>query len=180
MGWFFFNRIIMGKFFLSDIFTLVPYEVYTPEIGKEALSCQFSLDGSIEISSIVLEKEKAVVVFPADVSHTDIVTLPFVIRLIEEASSVNEYNKVVFHYSCEKKLSHTIIYRGEELQLANSFKAENFESALYFLFLSIKGLQMNPRQCTVQVCCNISKEQEGIFARFFKGFKVNNLDTLLQ
>lgn len=170
----------MGKYIISEVFTLVPSELYTPEMGKEALAGQFSLDSSVGISSCLLEKEKAVIVFPVYVSDEQGQSMPFVVRLLEEASVVQEYNKVVFHYSSEKKLSHTIIYEGEDLKLANSFKAESFESALYFLFLSIKGLQMNPRQCTVQVCCRISKEQELLFARFFKGFNVNNLDILLQ
>lgn len=179
-GLVFFNMSDMGKYFLSEIFTLVPGEVFTPQIAEEALVGQFSLNSGIDVSSYMLEKEGAVVVFPSSPALQDTGALPFVVKLLEEADAIEEYNKVIFHYCSKKKLSHTIIYAGEELKLVNSFRAESFESALYFLFLSIKGLQMNPRQCTVQVCCAISLEQEEIFARFFKGFKVNNLDIHLQ
>ena len=173
----FFDWTDMSKYILSEIFTLVPAEVYTPEIAREALAGQFPLNGDVQVQAVALEKEGAMVVYPSGAQMEGV--LPFAVRMMEEASSVKEYNKVVFHYSAEKRLSHTIIYIGEELKLANSFKADSFESALYFLFLAIKGLQMNPRQCTVRVCCNITKEQEGIFSRFFKGFQVNDLDILL-
>ena len=173
----FFNWTYMGKYILSEIFTLVPAEVYNPEVAREALAGQFLLDRDVEVQAVALGKEGAMVVYPSNAETEGAV--PFAVKLMEEAYSVQEYNKVVFHYNAEKRLSHTIIYIGDELKLANSFKADSFESALYFLFLAIKGLQMNPRQCTVRVCCGITKEQEGIFSRFFKGFQVNDLDILI-
>ena len=176
----FFNLTDMSKYILSEIFTLLPADICTPETAAKTLIGQFSLDEETEVSSFILEKEGAAVVYPSVGSEADKSSLPFVIRLIEEASALDEHNKVVFHYCTGRKLSHTIIYIGEQLKLANSFKADSFESALYFLFLAIKGLQMNPRQCTVRVCCAITKEQENVFSRFFKGFQVNNLDILLQ
>ena len=75
--------------------------------------------------------------------------------------------------------SHTVIATGSELKMANSFKADSFESALYFLFLSIQQLQMNPRQCTVRVCSAITPQQEETIARFFSGVEKNNLDNLI-
>lgn len=170
----------MDKYILTGLFTLVPEEFCTPDTAREALAGQFSIDWDFELSYFPLEKSKAVVVYPSLAVDGSSAVLPFVVRLIKEASTLQEHNKVVFHYSPEKGLSHTIIYMGEELKLANSFKADSFESALYFLFLSIKGLQMNPRQCTVRVCNCITEMQEKIFAKFFKGFDVNNLDILLQ
>ena len=164
----------MGKYILSEIFTLVPAEVYTPEIAREALAGQFPLNGDVQVQAVALEKEGAMVVYPSGAQMEGV--LPFAVRMMEEASSVKEYNKVVFHYSAEKRLSHTIIYIGEELKLANSFKADSFESALYFLFLSIQQLQMNPKQCVIRVCSDISQEQEETVKRFFNGVEKNNLD----
>ena len=75
--------------------------------------------------------------------------------------------------------AHIIICTGEELKLANSFKADSFESALYFLFLSIQKLQMNPKQCVIRVCSDISQEQEETVKRFFNGVEKNNLDNCI-
>lgn len=169
----------MNKYILSEIFTLVPTELYSLQTAREALVGQFSLDNSVDVSAVPFEKEGLMVVYPTNAEGEECTVVPFAVRLIEEAASLQEHNKVVFHYCTEKRLSHTIIYIGEDLKLANSFKADSFESALYFLFLAIKGLQMNPRQCIVRVCCAITKEQETIFSRFFKGFQVNDLDILI-
>lgn len=168
----------MGKYILSEYFTLIPKEVYSKELAQRALSGQFSLTAPFSVGSFHMEKENAVVAYVQDGNPED-ESLPFVLKLLEEATQVVAYNKVAFHYSHEKKLAHVVIYTGDELKLANSFKADSFESALYFLFLSIKGLQMNPRQCEVMACWQTSREQEDVFTRFFCGFKTNDLNTLL-
>ena len=170
----------MKQYTLSELFTLIPVELYTPELGKEALCNQFNLSDGYTFNGHRLNGTKAVLAYAikneervADGQQPE----PFAIRLIEECGNINEYNKVVFHYSSHKKLSHTVIATSTELKMANSFKADSFESALYFLFLSIQQLQMNPRQCTVRVCSAITPQQQETIARFFGGVQTNNLDN---
>ena len=172
----------MKQYILSDLFTLIPQELYTPSLGKEALCSQFNLNGSYTFKGHLLASTKAVVAFAVEEGNGEggaMDSCPFAVRLIEECDSIDEYNKVVFHYSAQKMLSHTVIATGSELKIANSFKADSFESALYFLFLSIQQLQMNPRQCTVRVCSAITPQQEETIARFFSGVEKNNLDNLI-
>lgn len=168
----------MDKFVLTEIFTLLPKDLYSPQLGKNALMGQFSLDENVPVGVHFMEKDNAVVVYRQSGQEGE-EPLPFVVKMLEEACNIPVYNKVMFHYSKEKRLSHTIIYNGEELKLANSFRADSFESALYFLFLSIQGLQMNPKQCVVRVCCPVTEEQERIFAKFFNGFQVKDLNIYL-
>lgn len=168
----------MGKYTLSEYFTLIPKEVYSLELAQRALSEQFSLSAPLSVGCFHLEKESAVVAYVQD-GGAEGECLPFVLKLLEEAAHIEAYNKVAFHYSQERNLTHIVIYTGDDLKLVNSFKADSFESALYFLFLSIKGLQMNPRQCEVMACWQTSREQEDVFTRFFSGFKRNDLNTLL-
>lgn len=175
----------MGKYILSEIFTLVPEELYTPELGRAALTEQFGLEGEYDFHHTLHEKANAVIAYALPAcgeKGTGVCskTYPFAVRLLQETEEIPGYNKVVFHYNMERKLSHIIICTGEELKLANSFKADNFESALYFLFLSIQQLQMNPKQCIVRVCSGITSEQETIISRFFNGVEKNNLDNLIQ
>lgn len=170
----------MKQYTLSGLFTLIPVELYTPEFGKEALCNQFNLSDGYTFNGHRLNGTKAVLAYALkqeEVTAQGPQPEPFAIRLIEECGNINEYNRVVFHYSACKNLSHTVIATGEELKMANSFKADSFESALYFLFLSIQQLQMNPRQCTVRVCSEITPEQEQTIARFFGGVQKNNLDN---
>ena len=175
----------MEKYFLSEIFTLVPKEVYTPQMGKDALVEQFGLQEEYDFHDTSYDKANAVIAYalPSSIDRgTGICNkiYPFAVRLLQEIEDITGYNKVVFHYNAGKRLSHTIISTGDELKLANCFKADSFESALYFLFLSIKQLQMNPRQCTVRVCSSIDTEQEKTISRFFNGVEKNNLDNLIQ
>ena len=172
----------MKQYILSDLFTLIPQEFYTPSLGKEALCNQFNLNGDYTFKGHLMGSTKAVIAFAVEEGNgkSDAIdSCPFAVRLIEECDGISEYNKVVFHYSAEKRLSHTVIATGCELKMANSFKADSFESALYFLFLSIQQLQMNPRQCTVRVCSAITPQQEETIARFFSGVEKNNLDNLI-
>lgn len=171
----------MERYFLSETFTLIPKELYTPQCGEEALNAQFSLKGSYIYKDYCFESAGAVIAFAIKKENNENgASLPFVVKLLEESLTISNYNRVVFHYSKERKLAHIIICTGEELKLANSFKADSFESALYFLFLSIQQLQMNPKQCIVRVCSEIESQQEDTIKRFFNGVETNNLSNLIQ
>lgn len=167
----------MDKYIFTEKFTLIPEEFFTPEQGREVLVEQFSLPSDTQVHSLALEEEGAVIVYSAPQLQGDTDILPpFVAKLLSHAKAIQEYNKVVFHYSARRGISHIIIYAGGELKLANSFKVDSFESALYFLFLSIKGLQMNPQQCVVNVCWGIPQQSIDMVSRFFKGVESTDLD----
>lgn len=173
----------MKQYILSDLFTLIPEELYTPQLGKEALCNQFNLkQEEYSFKECKLAEIKAVMAYAIHTQQklSEGNIYPFAVKLIEECNTLSQYNKVVFHFSNAQKLSHTIIATGGELKIANSFKADSFESALYFLFLSIQQLQMNPRQCIVRVCSPLTGKQEETIARFFSGVEKNNLDNHLQ
>lgn len=165
------------KYILSGLFTLIPAEHYTPQQGKAALQEQFALEGGYIYGRYDFPKANAVVAYALPQSEADNngtegeMPYPLVAQLLEEAMQIPHFNKVVFHYSTERRISHIVIAAGDELKLANSFRADSFESALYFLFLSIQQLQMNPRQCTVKVCSETTPQQEETFAKFFKGIQ---------
>ncbi|MBQ7773646.1 MAG: DUF3822 family protein [Bacteroidales bacterium] len=168
----------MKKYITSGTFTLIPHEIYTRERGIEALEGQFALQGEHVFNEYGYKDAVVAFALGKDIAGEDV--YPFIVRLLEEAEGLEAFNKVVFHYSGAGNVAHIIICTGEELKLANSFKADSFESALYFLFLSIQQLHMNPRQCTVRVCSGINEEQEATIAKFFNGVEKNNLDNLIQ
>ena len=78
----FFDWTDMSKYILSEIFTLVPAEVYTPETAREALAGQFPLNGDVQVQAVALEKEGAMVVYPSNAQMEGAV--PFAVRLMEE------------------------------------------------------------------------------------------------
>ena len=168
------------KYVYIEKFTLVPQELYTPELGREALVQQFQLDPDAPVECCNSCNCAAVVVYsPENVQKSqaaESIAVPFVVGMMDIAREAGEYNKVAFHYNKERGYAHIVIYTGDELKLANSFKVDSFESALYFLFLSIKGLQMNPQQCVINICWNIPDAQKETVAKFFKGTHVVDLE----
>ena len=173
----------MGKYFYTEKFTLIPKQIYTPELGREALEQQFQLNIDANIESCQVCAAEAVMVYCAhnimEVTSDVEKPLPLAAGMMQTVYGIEEYNKVAFHYSKERGFAHIVIYTGEALKLANAFKVDSYESALYFLFLSIKGLQMNPQQCVITLCWDIDAKQREIAGKFFKGTKVNNLDIEL-
>ncbi len=170
----------MGKYTYIEKFTLIPDTLYTPQLGKEILMQQFQVDSDIQVEYCNPGHSGVVIAYCTSdisrVSDAEKLSLPLVVGVMDVARGAEEYNKVAFHYSKERGFAHIVIYMGEELKLANSFKVDSFESALYFLFLSIKGLQMNPQQCVINLCWNIEKGQMETVAKFFKGARVVDLD----
>ena len=156
---------VMEKYILSEIFTLIPKELYSRERGEAALKEQFSLSDGYIYNEYLLSSSNAVAAFALPQGNRPEV-YPFIVRMLEEAAAIDHYNKVVFHYSTERRLAHIVISTGNELKIANCFKVDTFESALYFLFLSIQQLQMNPKQCIVRVCFQATIEQQQIMDKF--------------
>lgn len=171
----------MGRYIYTEKFTLIPKEAYTPQLGREALEQQFHIGAEDHIDTCDVCEADAVAVYCApgagcNTSDMD-KPLPLAAGMMQVVCGTEEFNKAAFHYSREKGFAHIIIYAGKELKLANAFKVDSYESALYFLFLSIKGLQMNPQQCVITICWDIEAAHREIAEKFFKGTHVINLET---
>ena len=169
---------VMEKYILSEIFTLIPKELYSRDRGEAALKEQFSLSDGYIYNEYLLSSSNAVAAFALPQGNRPEV-YPFIVRMLEEAAAIDHYNKVVFHYRTERRLAHIVISTGNELKIANCFKVDTFESALYFLFLSIQQLQMNPKQCIVRVCFQATIEQQQIMDKFFNGVEIHNLSKTI-
>ena len=64
---------------------------------------------------------------------------------------------------------HLVIAQGKSLCLANVFAAPDFTTAEYFIFLSMKRLQLNPEVSTVCFRTPLDPEAEMSLYRYFKG-----------
>ncbi|MBR1576349.1 MAG: DUF3822 family protein [Bacteroidales bacterium] len=91
---------------------------------------------------------------------------PVLYDLIAGLEGCREYNKILFHF--EAGCLDLAIAQGERLLLANSFPAEDFTSAEYYLFLAVKSLQINPEVSTVTVTSELSADEEMSLYRYFK------------
>ena len=61
-----------------------------------------------------------------------------------------------------------VIAQGKSLLLCNSFQAQDFTTAEYFIFLAMKKLQLNPEVSTICFRTALSDEEEMSLYRYFK------------
>ena len=100
------------------------------------------------------------------VSGEPVRVLPELYYLLRELDSIQEYNKIVA--SWHGGYLHLVIAQGKSLCLANVFEAPDFTTAQYFLFLSLKRLQLNPEVSTVSFRTPLDPESEMSLYRYFK------------
>ena len=112
-----------------------------------------------------LSKVIAQMVLP--VSGEPVRVLPEMYYLLRQLETLSEYNKIVASWA-DGHL-HLVIAQGKSLRLANVFRAPDFTTAQYFLFLGLKQLQLNPEVSTVCFRTPLTSEARMSLYRYFKG-----------
>ena len=77
-----------------------------------------------------------------------------------------EYNKILCSIR-DNELS-LAIAQGRNLLLANSWKVQDFTTALYYIFLAVKSLQINPEMSGICFLSRLGEEDEMLLYRYFK------------
>ena len=85
--------------------------------------------------------------------------------------SVPEYNKIVAAYM--DGYLYLVIAQGRTLLLCNSFHAPDFTTAEYFIFMTLKKLQLNPEISCITFRTPLEPEQEMSLYRYFRNVDVN-------
>ena len=111
-----------------------------------------------------LSKVVAQTVLPT--SGTPARVLPELYSLLCRLDSLPDYNKIIA--SWHGGYLHLAIAQGKSLCLANVFEAPDFTTAEYFLFLSLKRLQLNPEVSTVCFRTPLDPDAEMSLYRYFK------------
>lgn len=144
--------------------TLVPSDFFNPAEAREYLAEVAELDGNEEVRYEELPQYGAYLIY--SVSGGDTSSLPDLFYVISDLGSCPEYNKVVA--SVRDGILSLAISQGSTLLLANEYKAPDFTSAEYFIFLSLKSLQLNPEVTTIRFRSELQKEDEMSLYRYFK------------
>jgi hypothetical protein len=92
--------------------------------------------------------------------------LPELFYMLRELQSLPDYNKILASYI--DGYLYLVVAQGKSLLLCNSFQAPDFTSAEYFIFLTLKKLQLNPEVTTICFRTPLSEEQEMSLYRYFK------------
>lgn len=141
--------------------TLVPASYFNEGASRCILSDLFEIEPGESVNHLEVP-EYGVVLLYATAGDME----PSLGEALKALSSCTEHNKLVFRY-CDGYLD-LAIAQGEKLLLANTYQADDFTTAEYFLFLALKSLQINPEVSTISVISPISDEEELSLYHYFQ------------
>ena len=166
---------------LTHKVTLVPDAFLDPSSARKALSEVTALRDGDFVETVPVPALASTLVYSntldeslsrvlsqtvLPLSGTPVRILPEMYYLLLQLDSIPEYNKIVA--SWHGGYLHLVIAQGKSLCLANVFEAPDFTTAEYFLFLSLKRLQLNPEVSTVCFRTPLDPESEMSLYRYFK------------
>ena len=145
------------------MFTLVPANFFRPEAAREALAEVARLEEGERVAFAEIPAYSAVLVYSVSGSAA---APPEILCVLQELPACPEYNKLLC--SWKDGVLYLAIAQGKSLLLANSYRAQDFTTAQYYIFLAMKSLQLNPEVTTIRFRHSLSPEQEMALYRYFK------------
>lgn len=170
---------------LTPKFTLVPEEMFSESGAREALAAVCTIAEEDQVSFVPVPSRGAVIIFSpsrggslaAALSRTVVPAsgkpapvLPEIYYIIRELDGIKEFNKIVA--SWRDGWLHLAIAQGEELKLANVFRAPDFVTAQYYIFLCLKQLQLNPEVSTLYFRTPLDQEDQLSLYRYLNSVVV--------
>jgi hypothetical protein len=160
--------------------TLVPQDFHRPESSKELLSEVVNLpDGSVvdyvpvpELASVMIYSNniggtlhKVLGESVLKVDGTKSRQLPELYYMLRQLSEISDYNRILASYM--DGVLYLVIAQGRTLLLCNSYKAADFTTAEYFIFMAMKKLQLNPEMSSVYFRTPLDEDQQMSLYRYF-------------
>ena len=161
--------------------TLVPQQFYSTEVAHDLLSEVVALSDDEMVESVALPEFNAVLVYSNKIGETltRVISetvlcadgsksrpLPVAYYMLKSLADIKEYNKILAAYM--DGVLYLVLAQGSTLLLCNSFKAPDFTTAQYFIFLALKKLQLNPEISTITFMTKLDYEQEMSLYRYFR------------
>ena len=148
--------------------TLVPKHFFNPSAAEDALREVVKLDGNDNVKYVDVPQYDAVLVYSdfdyISGGHSE--ALPEMFYILRDLQKCKEYNKILA--TLRDGYLYLAIAQGNSLMLSNVYKAQDFTTAEYFLFLAMKSLQLNPEVSTVYWRMPVGPEDELSLYRYFK------------
>lgn len=142
---------------------LVPSAFFNPDRLRQSLSEVVALDEGELVSCVDVPAfdAKLLYVRPAEGD-----VYPELYYLLQQLQDCRDYNKIAAAY-CGGFL-HLAVAQGRNLLLANVFRAPDFTTAEYYIFLVLKKLQLNPEVSGITFRTPLSDEETLSLYRYFK------------
>jgi hypothetical protein len=166
---------------LTPKVALVPESFFNPAAARVALAEVTALEEGDYVEWVNVPGTGAVLVYSNTIGESlskvlsqtvlpasgePVKVLPEMYYLLTALEELSEYNKMVA--SWRDGWLHLVIAQGKSLCLANVFEAPDFTTAEYFLFLSLKRLQLNPEVSIVCFRTPLDTDAEMSLYRYFK------------
>ena len=170
---------------LTPYCTLVPQDFFNPQAAKEQLSDVVSLLEGAVVESVSVPELASVLIYSSSVGGTlhkvlaesvlltdgnKVKPLPEMYYMLKDLSGLPDYNRILASYM--DGVLYLVVAQGKTLLLCNSFKAPDFTTAEYFIFMVMKKLQLNPEMSTITFRTPLTDEQEISLYRYFKSVDI--------
>ncbi|MBP9998434.1 MAG: DUF3822 family protein [Bacteroidales bacterium] len=146
------------------MFTLVPSNFFNPATAKETLAAVTGLKEGESVNHTLIQEYDAVLIYSYREGSVD--CIPPIAEMLKQLPLCKEYNKIIC--SLSEGFLYIAIAQGKSLLLANYFRAPDFTTAEYYLFSSLKKLQLNPELSTITWMGRLETEDEMSLYRYFK------------
>lgn len=144
------------------MFTLVPVNFFNPASAREALAGIGKITDGQEVLYKDIPQYSAVLIYTSDGKDVP----PEVFFILDELPRCQEYNKLLCAW--DGSVLTLAVAQGRSLLLANEFKAADFTTAQYYIFLALKSLQLNPEVTTIHFRHPLPEDAEMSLYRYFK------------
>ena len=166
--------------------TLVPQNFYKPEFAKSQLQEVCRIPEGAVVEAVEVPEFRAVLVYSTSIGGTlhKVISesvlridgnkakpLPEMYYMLKDVLGISEYNRILASYM--DGVLYLVVAQGKTLLLCNTFKAPDFTTAEYFIFMVMKKLQLNPEMSSIAFRTPLNEEQEMSLYRYFK-----SVDTL--
>ena len=160
---------------------LVPAQFHTPEISRQMLSDVLEVTDEEQVDYVSVPEFAAVLLYSNTmvgsisrvISETVLLTdgtkakpLPEIYYMLKQLSDIPDYNKILASY--KDGHLYLVIAQGKSLLFCNTFKAFDFTTAQYFVFMAMKKLQLNPEVSSIFFRTPLEEEQELSLYRYFR------------
>lgn len=160
---------------------LVPEQFYSDEARRAALDDVVALSETDIVDSVAIPELGAVLIYSNSIGETltktmaetvlmtdgsKAIPLPEHYHMLKSLNDMTEYNKIIASYS--DGFLYLVVAQGRSLLLCNSYRAADFTTAEYFIFLALKKLQLNPEVSTICFRTPLEPEQEMSLYRYFR------------
>lgn len=146
------------------MFTLVPSAFFDPALKREALSDVADVDETCGIEHMDIPQYDAVLIWSKD--EDSVISEPEIVHVLSRLPECPDYNKILCSLK-DGELSMAVA-QGKNLLIANSWKTKDFTTAEYYIFLTIKSLQINPEMSVICWLGTLGQEEEMSLYRYFK------------